>query len=227
MDRNRIDKEHLVERYLADQLNAADAAAFEAYYTQNPDMVRDIERTLRLKEGLAVLRERGELDSLIRARPRWTLPLALAAALAAAVIGAWLWMAHSAATPLAGALAELADSSGRPVPVASTLVLARTRGGAPTIEIPLPPERGAIELRMLPSSRTANERYQATVSRINVAGVTSPLGDVRGLRTSEEGFVTAYLDTAKLQPGRYSLELQPERSDSPGTITDRFVIDLR
>lgn len=227
MDRKQIDTDHVIERYLADQLNAADAAAFEAYYTCNPDAVRDIERTLRLKEGLAVLRERGQLDALIHSRPGWTLRLALAAGVAIAVFGAWLWMAHFAATPIVGALSELADSGGRPVTVTDTLVLARTRGTTAAVEVSLPNERGAIELRMLPSSRADNERFRATLARLNAADVPSPVGSVRGLRMSEEGFVTAWLDTSRLQPGRYALELLPERSDSPGMPSDRFVIALQ
>ncbi len=50
MDRKQIDDEHIVARYLADQLTPAEAEAFEAYYTQHPRMVREIEYALRLKE---------------------------------------------------------------------------------------------------------------------------------------------------------------------------------
>ncbi len=56
MDRKQIEDEHIVARYLADQLSPAEAEAFEAYYTQHPSMVREIEYALRLKEGLATLR---------------------------------------------------------------------------------------------------------------------------------------------------------------------------
>src|SRR4029453_3357903 len=65
MERQRIDDEHIVARYLAGQLDEAEAAAFEKHYENDRDVVREIERTLRMKEGLAVLNERGELDALM------------------------------------------------------------------------------------------------------------------------------------------------------------------
>jgi len=227
MDAKRIHSDHIIERYLADQLDAGDTAAFEAYYLQNPDAVRAIERTLRLKEGLAVLRERGELNSLVHAHSGWTLRLGLAAGVAVALVGAWLWMSHSVATPLAATLTELRNAGGHPVPIANTLVLARTRGAEPAIQVSLPPTRSAIELRILPSSRALNQRYRVTVSLIDSATVASPVGNVRGLTTSAEGFVVAFLDTQGLKPGRYAVELLPERSDSPGFPSDRFVVNLR
>lgn len=225
MDARQIDSEHIVERYLANQLDEADVAEFEAYYTRNPDVVRDIERTLRLKEGLAVLRDRAELETLIRARPGWVMPAALAAALAVAIIGAWLWTSRVMPVTVAGTLAQLTDSRGHTVGIANTLVLARMRGASTTVEIELPPERGAIELRMLASAQA--ERYRVTISVADLRSIVTQIGTAGGLQVSHEGFVTAYLDTAHLQPGRYTIELVPERNASPGVPSDRFVISLR
>src|ERR1700722_4712654 len=55
MDTPRIDAEHMVARYLAGQLSAADEVSFDRYAADHPEILRDIESTLRLKEGLAVL----------------------------------------------------------------------------------------------------------------------------------------------------------------------------
>jgi len=124
-------------------------------------------------------------------------------------------------------LEQLAESDGHGVSVASTLVLARTRGPAPVVEVALPTERGAIELRMLASLRATNERYRVTVQRLDSAKETRLVGSASGLPASDDGFVTAYLDTGPLQPGSYAIELVPERSNSPGAPSDRFVISLR
>jgi len=227
MDRQRIDKEHIVARYLADQLDAVDREAFEAHYADNPEVVRDIERALRLKEGLAILQERGELDSLIRIRRQWSLPLAVAAAILLAVVGIWLWMAPHSHAPLAGELVALADSSGRAPEVRATYLLARARGASPALEIPLPPQRSAIELRMIPSARGTISGHQVALSRLETEKPPVRVGRIRGLKTGDDGLVTAYLDTGQLQPGRYLIELSPEQQDASDASTDRFVIDLR
>ena len=227
MERLRIDKEHIVARYLADQLDAADREAFETHYTDNPEMVREIERTLRLKEGLAVLQERGELDSLMRTRRRWNLPLALAAAALLAAAGIWLWMAPHTPAPLAGELIALADSSGHAPEVRATYLLARARGASPALEIPLPSQRSAIELRMIPSARGTITGHEVALSRLEPEKPPVRVGRIHGLKTGDDGLVKAYLDTGPLRPGRYLIELSPEQPDISDRFTDRFVIDLR
>src|SRR4051812_47740139 len=113
MERQRIDDEHLIARYLAGQLTARDAEDFEAHYAQDPDTVREIERVLRLKEGLAILRERGELDELLRARPayqRWQPALGLAAGLLVVIVGLWFWVGRTTASPIGATLADISSS---------------------------------------------------------------------------------------------------------------------
>jgi hypothetical protein len=62
MDRNYIDEQHVIARYLADQLTEPERDAFESYMDQDPDVIRDMEATARFKVALAILRERGLLD---------------------------------------------------------------------------------------------------------------------------------------------------------------------
>src|SRR3569833_2987010 len=129
MDRKQIEAEHIVARYLADQLSPQEAEAFEAYYTQHPSMVREIEYTLRLKEGLATLRDRQQLDGLMKARRwRWALPLSIAAAIAGAALGTWTWYGTSAAPPVAAGTLEALLENGRPtLPLGGKYMLVRVR----------------------------------------------------------------------------------------------------
>src|SRR5262245_54003562 len=96
IDADPLARDHSVARYLAGQMDEAEVAEFEAQYAQDPEVVRDIERTLRLKEGLAELKERGELELLLRSRAasRWysrpAVGLAAAAAISALAVGVWL-----------------------------------------------------------------------------------------------------------------------------------------
>jgi len=64
VDRDQIDGEQIIERYLANQLSPTVVQDFEAHYAKHPRVVRDIELVLRLKEGLATLADRGEFDGL-------------------------------------------------------------------------------------------------------------------------------------------------------------------
>ena len=82
MDRQYIDDHHIIARYLADRLPEPERDAFEAYYLEHPDLLREIEAAARFKSGLAQLRDSGELGALLEATPwyaRWRY-LAIAAA---------------------------------------------------------------------------------------------------------------------------------------------------
>src|SRR5262245_19899609 len=100
MDRQRVDDDHLVARYLAGQLDDATAVDFERHYLNHPDVVKDIERTLRLREGLALLQERGELAKLVQGKRTWGIPASLAAGLVMMLVGLWLWVGHSTVSPV-------------------------------------------------------------------------------------------------------------------------------
>jgi hypothetical protein len=228
MERQRIDDEHIVARYLAGQLSEADATEFEAHYAQDPAVVRDIERTLRLKEGLAILSERGQLDALLRTRrPMWQPALALAAGLAVLVVGVLLWAGGTTLRPIGSTLTALAKHEGSPLRVANTYVLARTRSASTDIPIALPRDASAIELRMIPSARPKSGGFRIVLSQIDAANATAPLGDTNAVASSDDGFVTVYLDSTKLVRGRYVIELQPEHPEGPGTPADRFILDVR
>jgi hypothetical protein len=227
MDRQIIEEQHIIPRYLAGQLDAAQTEAFERYYEKNPDTVRDIERVLRLREGLAILEERGELDALVRARSVWKPALALAASIAVLVVGVWLWMAQTVATPLAGAVAALGAEHGRPLRVASTHVFVRTRGASATSDIVLPAERSAIELRVLPSSRPDDRTYRVVLGQLDAANAVAPIAETSAVASAEDGFVTAYLDSSKVGRGHYVIEVLPEHGVGSDTATDRFIIQVR
>lgn len=226
MDRHTIDHQHIVARYLAGQLDAAESAEFEAHYAKDPEVVRDIERTLRLKEGLAVLEESGELDALLHRRTYWRPAMGLAAGIVALVVGVWLWTGQTTVSPIVTTIAALTDSQGKPLHVASTYMLVRTRGPATVIDIPLPPERSAIELQMIPSSRPESGRYRLKLGRIDAANAIAPVAETHAAANSADGYVTAYLDSAQLSRGRYAIELAPAGT-APGTSSDRFVVEVR
>src|ERR1039457_4281832 len=93
MGRTTADPEQ-VARYLAGRLSASETLEFETLYARQPDIVQELEQTARFREGLATLRERGELEALVRVQPRrgrWV-QLGIAASLAILAVGAALWV---------------------------------------------------------------------------------------------------------------------------------------
>ncbi len=228
MDRRQIESEHIVARYLADQLSPEQAEAFEAYYTQHPGMVRDIEHTLRLKEGLATLRDRQQLDALMKARRgRWALPLSIAAAITGAALGTWTWYGSPTQAPVAGrSIEELLDGGKATLPVAGKYMLVRVRGAeqAP-FPIPLPLTPSALELQVLPSGGSAAAPYRLVLERNDAAGKSKPIADLAGLAPGSDGLVAAWLDSERIQRGRYTVELSSAHGESAAP-TERFVIEL-
>jgi hypothetical protein len=229
MDRKQIEAEHIVARYLADQLSHEEAEAFEAYYTEHPAMVREIEYTLRLKEGLATLRDRQELDTLMRARRwRWALPLSVAAAIAGAALGTWTWYGSSTAAPIAaGSLEALLQDGGRAtLPLGGKYMLVRVRStDTAPLQIPLPAEHSALELQVLPSGGADAAPYRLVLERHRAEGKPKPVAEVTRLVPGPDGLVAAWLDSERIERGQYTVELVSERGESAAPA-ERFVIEL-
>src|ERR1700736_5334727 len=74
-----------IANYVSGRMSAAETQAFEADLLRAPELVDEMEETLRLREGLAVLRDRGQLHGKTRA---WTIPVwaGLAASVAVAAV---------------------------------------------------------------------------------------------------------------------------------------------
>jgi hypothetical protein len=229
MDRKQIEDEHIVARYLADQLSPEEAEAFEAYYTRHPSMVREIEYTLRLKEGLATLRDRQELDSLMRARRwRWALPLSVAAAIAGAALGTWTWYGSPGSAPVAaGSLEALLErNGGATLPLGGKYMLVRVRSAeTASLQIPLPAQHSALELQVLPTGGAAAAPYRLVLQEHRAEGEPKPVAEVTGLVPGPDGLVAAWLDSERIQRGQYTVELASERGESAAPA-ERFVIEL-
>lgn len=229
-----IDDPTRASRYLADQLSDAECAAYEAQFVADPEAVAELEATARLKIGLERLRRNGELSELIagNAAPPLgrTWMVAMAASLAAVVIGVSLWFPHgvapSAPPVLAAAASAFRDHSGHSLSVLATAPLFRTRAERFDAVIELPPTRGAIKLRVLPSTPADTARYQASLARIRDDDSSERIVAIGDLKPStEDGFVDLYADSSLLAPGRYRLILTREAGQSSES-GDTFMIKV-
>jgi hypothetical protein len=233
-----IDDPTRASRYLADQLSDAECAEYEARIVEDPDAVAELEATARLKIGLRRLRSSGELSELVAGggttSPNRTWVLAMAASVAAIVIGVSLWYPRSSSHVtssqplLAAAASTLTDRSGHSLSVVTTTPLFRTRAERYDAVIDLPGVRGSIRLRVLPSTLADSARYQATLARIKDDESSDTAISVGNLQPSaEDGFVDVYADSSLLSPGRYRLTLTRETDGgSANDESDTFIIKV-
>jgi hypothetical protein len=170
-------------------------------------LVRDLEETLRLREGLELLREQGELGAM--RRPRRRLWLAAACALLATVSA---FVVHSGLRHV-----------NSPLVAASVTALATGRqsagivSAAATRELALPAS-GVLELRALTPTTDASRTYDVSLEM--TGGQPVRLGSVDHLTPDADGFVVLYADAAQLKPGEYVLIVEPETREA--TADQRF-----
>lgn len=226
----KADDPTIVSRYLGDQLTEAERKAFEARLISDPDALQELEATARLKVGLQRLRDTGELPSLLRSAPPFGKPslLALAAALGMLVIGvALLRMSAGISNPpvLAAVAAALVDEQGNPLPVTATKAMfaRRTEGYDAVLQQALAPQ--AVALRLLPPrTQVESQRYRVSLFRVRDEGVTEFVSSTAGLQPTADGFVTVFVDTSRLEAGRYRLEIVGETSIVPAGAEGTFSI---
>jgi hypothetical protein len=221
-------------RYLAGKLSDAESAEYEARFLRDPEAVAELEATARLKIGLHRLRESGELAELIAgsgaSHPNRTFFLALAASVAAIVVSVSVWYprAGSPAAPvLASAATAFKDQRGHSLSVLATTPLFRTRAESYDAVIELPHDRGAIRLRVLPSTPVEDAHYQATLTRIQDDDSSQRIVSIGDLRPAkDDGFVDLYADSSLLGAGRYRLILTREGAGSASGESETFVIKV-
>jgi hypothetical protein len=206
--------------YLADRMPAHERSEFERAAAVRPEIAGELERTLRLREGLAVLREQGRLPARRRVRAAWQRPAAwaIAATLAAVAVAVVLTERSTpASVPRLGTRAPLTGV------VAGTLTLVSTRGNAERIVMVAPPAGQLLEIRALAGSATA--RYVITLERFGADGAAQPVGIVRGLAPDAAYMLVVYVPADTLPPGRYALRVDG-RADGPVGEHDSFGFDV-
>ena len=157
---------------------------------------------------------------------RWQY-LAAAAAVAALAIGGLLVVRAPETNPLLAAdIGALQRTNGTEPVIASTHAILRTRGSAVDAEIPLPPARQVIELRVLPEF-TARPHYRVRLFRMTADDSLRPVAEVGGLTTDDDGFLTVFVDAARLQPGSYRLTVVGDIDTDAVDKENAFILRLR
>ncbi len=239
MNRIEIENDHWVERYLAGRLSESEARRFEAYWIENPDLIRDLERGAQLKSGLAALSERRQLDALVRSSwwPGGLRLLVLAASVAFVAIGTVLWNGarEGAGTLLAAAPSALPDLAGAALPRGAVLSIMRLRSSASVdAVVTLPDSPRALELRILPElapdaplpAPGGSPLYSLSLTQEDPQGEPTSTSRIEGLVAARDGFVTVFVDSRTLRPARYRLRLESAGVQS-AVAGSGFVLDVR
>jgi hypothetical protein len=181
-----------------------------------------METTLRLREGLATLRERGELASLLRPISRRRAPVVwgLAAALAGVAVAGALWIRP--APPSAEILTAAPPS---PLGAGHVYTLVTTRGSSDGIAVTNPADGQPVEFRLIPDIKSSDRVYRVTLARPGADGRPVILAAIDRLAARVDGFVSVFAAPAGLAPGHYVLSIAPEAGHA-GSPPTEFSIDL-
>lgn len=213
-----------MQDYLVGRLSDDECRAFEDRLLRDPQLVAELEQSLRMREGLQQLRTRGVLGKRLPRRigPRMWLPVLAAAACAGLAL--FLWMARSAGpSPVLLASLESRTVASVAPAVAAHFTFVSVRGGStPDLELPV---AGLIEISAAPAERITNARYRVTLARQDLGGPVEPVGDLAGLALSADGYVHCYADASRLRGGTYVLRIEPDTT--PPGMAEVFPFNLR
>lgn len=213
-----IDVERDFERmrdYVGGRLADDERRTFEDRLGRDPELVREFERTLRLRAGLEQLKEQGYFARpaarTVRRRLMWGPALAAAALGAVAII---LWVQpHSSST---GVLRASPGSGATPA-VSAHFTFVSMRGSS-SYDLDRP-ATGLIELRASPGDHTAGARHRLTLERVVPGVAAEPVGALTNLAPGTDGYLHAFADASRLTAGRYLL-----RVDTPGQTADTALV---
>jgi hypothetical protein len=194
--------------YVAGRLSEDETRSFEDRLARDPSLVQELEQWLRLREGLEHLRDKGYFNAVaarsLKPRAAW-LPGALAAGIAAVAAVVWL-RPHSGAPALLSATLPVSHGAAPTANVTAHFTFITMRGQE-TPDLNLPGD-GLIELRARPVAGGSGS-FRMELSRASDGTTPAPLAAISAQR-SEDGYLHAYADAARLQPGKYLLRVAPQ-----------------
>ena len=218
-----------VRDYLVGRLSDEERRSFEERMARDPQLVREFEQALELREGLKELQAQGYFlkplarPGAVARRLRTWLPLLAAAAVTG--IAFILWTQRSVApSGVLSASPESAATTAGAAAVAAHFTFVSTRGAAtPDLDLP---SHGLIEFRAAPGMHgSSTTLYRMTLVRSDEAGPSRSVGTLSALALDGDGYVHGYADAARLSPGSYLLRID---SGSTGAGTsEEFAFNLR
>lgn len=219
--------------YAVGRMSDEERRTFEDRLARDPELVRELEQSLRLQEGLQVLKARGYFEpragntgrgSRIGARswsPRRLVPALAAAALAGVALFLWVQPRPAPSGVLRASLQSGLTGEAPSVTARFTFVSMRA-GSSPDLTLP---SQGLIELSVQPAAHATSSQFRTTLVREQEGIPTTPLGTLDTLAPAGDGYIRLYVDAARLTSGSYRLRVEPETG--PGSAAEVFTFRLR
>jgi hypothetical protein len=213
-----------LQAFIVGRLSDEERQVFEDRLAREPRLVRELEQSLRMREGLRQLRTRGYFSSAAAQRKRRPVWLPVLAAAASAVLGLFLWLSRTTVpAPLLTASLEARAVAGATSLVAAHFTFVSMRGSSvPDLVLP---SAGLIEIRAEPSASGPGQRYRMLLARESAGAGEQPVAVLNGLTVSPDGYLHAYADAARLTEGAYDLHIQADNAVPSDTAT--FPFNLR
>ncbi len=197
-----------MQDFIVGRLSDEERRAFEDRLVRDPALARELEQSLRMREGLQQLRTQGYLGKAASrgASFRIWVPALLAAACAGLAL--FLWLSHvPGPSPILMASLESRTADVRPL-VAAHFTFVSVRGGTtPDLDLP---STGLIEIRAAPGTRETFPHYRVTLVRQQEGAVAQSVAALTGVALSPDGYVHCYADASRLAVGSYLLRIQPD-----------------
>lgn len=189
-----------LDAYVGGTADEAETARIEEELISNPALAAQLDVRRRIKGGLELLEQRGQLSPLLKPESRGPgFRLAMAASLFAVLIaGALLFRNMQTGTSIGPALLAASSLDGRQVN--RSVILARTRGEAQRIV--LRKDDSIIQLRLLLNEDVPGE-LQLRLRRPD----TTDAAAVLAIPPASNGFAEVYLDVRHVAPGRHRLQV--------------------
>lgn len=210
--------------YLSGRMSDDDREAFEDRLIRDPELVRELELSLKLGTGLDDLRRSDKLRSPPPPpRRNWLIPLSIAAGLAAISLVIWTLRPRTDYAPLLVASPAIVATNGAPPAIAAQFSFIETRSLAiPDLNLPA---NGLIELRARPSHQSPALLYTITLEDREPANSSLTGGVLAGLKTDLDGYVRSYVEASRLHPGQYQLRV--EAGAATDHVVDTFTFNFR
>ena len=214
MDPQYIDGQHIMARYLANQLSEAEQAAFEESLRNDPALLQELGAAADFKLGLQALQEDGQLAAAMT-RPDRRTYLILAAAMAMLAVMVFVvvqdWRSDPPASLLVAARQAVVDARGQPLPEGRTFEISHARTAQDATTIELLPAASVTVLQVLLDAPDVTTRYGMRLTRVSSEGkVLADVGQLDGLQPDADGFLTAFVSSTTLIRGSYELTVRPE-----------------
>ena len=196
-----------IRDYLAGRLSEQESEAFGERLVRDPQLVRELERTLKLSEGLRQVANASYPARALREqrRPRvWIPALAAAAVLGVLAVGLWVRSATERVPLLSASLATTPTREVAATVAAQFTFVAMRGSAAPALELP---RAVIVEFRAAPPAAGAAAAYRVTLLEQGAGDTTEPLGSTAVAAVQADGYLHVYADAARLKPGRYLLSV--------------------